>query len=227
MKKLLFSIIFVYFVVVFMIHFIPAFGNVSTDNNVGLIWERTNLPNTVTAVYLLTRVYDTLFEVLLFSLIVVSVGFLLKYEPKSEISEQTVFLTSKVFSGGIMAISIVIFLNVVLRGHIAPGGGFAGGVILASGVVLYGICSNFIKALAHYDVYKIRFFETMSFVAIISIMTMVSVFPDVVLLFTRPPEAYSILSGGIIPLINLLIGFKVYAGSWKLTSEFVVRRGTL
>ena len=227
MKKILFSIVFVYFVVIFMIHMIPALGTAVTDNNVRLIWERADLPNTVTAVYLLTRVYDTVFEVVLFSLIVVSVGFLLKYEPKSEISEQTVFLTARVFSGGIMAISIVIFLNVVLRGHITPGGGFAGGVILASGVVLYGICSNFIKALEHYDILKIKLFETLSFVTVISVMTMVSVFPDVVLFFTNPPEAYSILSGGIIPLINLLIGFKVYAGSWKLASEFVVRRGTL
>ncbi|MFO7881286.1 MAG: MnhB domain-containing protein [Kosmotogaceae bacterium] len=227
MKKILFSIIFAYFVVVFMFHMIPALGTIEADSSASLIWERTNLPNTVTAVYLLTRVYDTVFEVLLFSLIVVAVGFLLKYEPKSEISEQTVFLTARVFSGGIMAISIVIFLNVVLRGHITPGGGFAGGVILASGVVLYGICSNFIRALAHYDFFNIKFFETISFVTVISIMTMVSVFPNIVLFFTSPGEPKTILSGGIIPLMNLLIGFKVYAGSWKLASEFVVRRGTL
>ncbi len=227
MKKLLFSIVFAYFVVIFMFHMIPALGNAASDSNVSSIWERTNLPNTVTAVYLLTRVYDTVFEVLLFSLIVVSVGFLLEYEPKSEISEQTVFLTARVFSGGIMAISIVIFLNVVLRGHITPGGGFAGGVILASGVVLYGICSNFIRALAHYDIFKIKFFETISFVTVISIMTIVSVFPNIVLFFTNPGGANSILSGGIMPVMNLLIGFKVYAGSWRLASEFVVRRGTL
>lgn len=227
MKKILFSIIFVYFVVIFMFHMIPVLGTTEARSSVSLIWERTNLPNTVTAVYLLTRVYDTVFEVLLFSLIVVSVGFLLEYEPRSEISEQTVFLTARVFSGGIMAISIVIFLNVVLRGHITPGGGFAGGVILASGVVLYGICSNFIRALAHYDIFKIKFFETVSFVTVISIMTMVSVFPNIALFFNNTGGTNSILSGGIIPLMNLLIGFKVYAGSWRLASEFVVRRGTL
>ncbi|MBO8166744.1 MAG: sodium:proton antiporter [Thermotogae bacterium] len=197
------------------------------QSKINTLVEKVKIPNTVTAVYLRSRVYDTLFEVIVFSVGVLGVTIMLKAEPRSELSEQTIFGTAQVYSSGIMAISVTIFLYVVLNGHISPGGGFAGGVILASSVVLYGVSSSFIKALSHYEKLRMKILENIALVIILSLMTMGLSFPNFTFGLNEAQSYGSILSGGVIPLINLLIGLKVYAGAWKMASEFVVRRGTL
>ncbi|AKI96796.1 MnhB domain-containing protein [Kosmotoga pacifica] len=220
-------VVYIFALLIFQIDFLIAGAVEMVEGKIETLVEKVRIPNAVTTVYLQSRVYDTLFEVIVFSVAVVGVTSMLKSEPRSEISEQTVFGTAEVYSSGIVAISITVFLYVVLNGHLSPGGGFAGGVILASSIILYGVSSNFIKALSHYENMRVKIVENLALIIILSIMTMCVTFPDFVLSINENQSYGSILSGGVIPLVNLLIGIKVYAGSWKMASEFVVRRGTL
>ncbi|MDI3523434.1 MULTISPECIES: MnhB domain-containing protein [unclassified Kosmotoga] len=220
-------VVYIFTLFIFQIDFSATKAAEAVEGKIETLVEKVRIPNTVTSVYLQSRVYDTLFEVLVFSVAVVGVTSMLKSEPKSEISEQTVFGTAEVYSSGIVAISITVFLYVVLNGHLSPGGGFAGGVILASSIVLYGVSSNFIRALSHYENMRVKIIENLALIITLSIMTMSVTFPDFILAINEKQSYGSILSGGVIPLVNLLVGIKVYAGSWKMTSEFVVRRGTL
>lgn len=215
---------YVFALLLLQIDFTPAS---KPEAKITALIEKVKVPNTVTAVYLQSRAYDTLFEVIVFSVGVLGVTIMLKAEPRSELSEQTVFGTAQVYSSGILAISVTLFLYVVLNGHISPGGGFAGGVILAGSVVLYGVSSSFIKALSHYEKLRMRILENIALVATLSLMTMGFSFPSFSFKLSEMQNFGSILSGGVIPLLNLFIGLKVYAGSWKMASEFVVRRGTL
>lgn len=191
------------------------------------IIERTNIPNTVTAIYLETRLYDTIFEVIVFSITALGVTTLFSSLPRSAEGSQQVFGSVTVYSGGLAALSVTLFLYVVLEGHISPGGGFVGGVVLATGIVTYGLTSNFAKANSHYDRFKIKIMENASLLIIFSLVSFIVFFPETHARLLASGEFGEVLSGGLIPVLNILIGIKVYAGAWKMSSEFINRRGTL
>lgn len=191
------------------------------------IVDRTNIPNAVTAVYLEARLFDTVFEIIVYSLTAMGVTMLLGSLPLRTDEPQQVFQTVTVFSGGLAAISITLFLYVVLNGHVSPGGGFSGGVILATGIVTYALTSDFRKATRHYDILRMRPLENASLILIFSVSTLVILFPEFHSSLLARGSFGATISGGLIPLLNLFIGIKVYAGAWKMASEFIHRRGTL
>jgi multicomponent Na+:H+ antiporter subunit B len=192
-----------------------------------VIIGRTNIPNAVTAVYLETRLYDTIFEVIVFSITALGVTTLFSSLSRSDEGSQQVFGSVTVYSGGLAALSITLFLYLVLEGHISPGGGFVGGVVLATGIVTYGLTSNFAKANSHYDRFKIKMLENASLITIFSLASFIILFPEMHARLLAGGEFGEVLSGGLIPVLNILIGIKVYAGAWKMSSEFINRRGTL
>jgi multicomponent Na+:H+ antiporter subunit B len=192
-----------------------------------VIIGRTNIPNAVTAVYLETRLYDTIFEVIVFSITALGVTTLFSSLSRSDEGSQQVFGSVTVYSGGLAALSITLFLYLVLEGHISPGGGFVGGVVLATGIVTYGLTSNFAKANSHYDRFKIKMLENASLIIIFSLVSFIILFPEMHARLLAGGEFGEVLSGGLIPVLNILIGIKVYAGAWKMSSEFINRRGTL
>lgn len=192
-----------------------------------VIIGRTNIPNAVTAVYLETRLYDTIFEVIVFSITALGVTTLFSSLPRSDEGSQQVFGSVTVYSGGLAALSITLFLYLVLEGHISPGGGFVGGVVLATGIVTYGLTSNFAKANSHYDRFKIKMLENASLIIIFSLASFIILFPEMHARLLAEGEFGEVISGGLIPVLNILIGIKVYAGAWKMSSEFINRRGTL
>jgi multicomponent Na+:H+ antiporter subunit B len=192
-----------------------------------VIIGRTNIPNAVTAVYLETRLYDTIFEVIVFSITALGVTTLFSSLSRSDEGSQQVFGSVTVYSGGLAALSITLFLYLVLEGHISPGGGFVGGVVLATGIVTYGLTSNFAKANSHYDRFKIKMLENASLIIIFSLASFIILFPEMHARLLAGGEFGEVLSGGLIPVLNILIGIKVYAGAWKMSSEFINRRGTL
>ena len=191
------------------------------------IVERVNVPNAVTSVYLETRLYDTIFEIIVFTITALGVAALLASLPVNIDEGQQVFGTVTVYSGGLAALSITLFLYVVINGHITPGGGFVGGVVLATGVITYGLTSSFKKASLHYDMLKIGVFEKISFVLIFALSTLIILLPETHSQLLSEAGFGSTFSGGFIPILNILIGIKVYAGAWKMSSEFISRRGTL
>ncbi|PVD15419.1 sodium:proton antiporter [Mesotoga sp. Brook.08.105.5.1] len=191
------------------------------------IVERVNVPNAVTSVYLEARLYDTIFEIIVFTVTALGVAALLASLPVNIDEGQQVFGTVTVYSGGLAALSITLFLYVVINGHITPGGGFVGGVVLATGVITYGLTSSFKKASLHYDMLKIGVFEKISFVLIFALSTLIILLPETHSQLLSEAGFGSTFSGGFIPILNILIGIKVYAGAWKMSSEFISRRGTL
>ena len=226
MKKIIAVIIIVYIVV--LSFFLIGFGKPNNANeNIANLVERVNIPNTITAVYLETRVYDTIFEVILFSLAAVGVNFILKEEKVHSLKKQTLIATSHVYSIFLSATSISLFLYIVLYGHLSPGGGFGGGVVLASGIVLYAISANYNKTNKVINKYRIEDISNLSLLIIITIMMYSVLFGDFLGQVSRNQEFGSLFSGALIPLLNLLIGFKVFAGSWKMSNDFIKRRGTL
>jgi len=211
--------------------FLTVLVSIDTDKSIAdpvkAIVERTNVPNSVTAVYLETRLYDTVFEIIVFSITAIGVATLLGSLARAPHENQSVFHSVTVYSGGLAALSITLFLYVVLNGHVSPGGGFVGGVVLATGVVTYGLTSDFKRASSHYDRLRIKQLESASLLVIFALSTLIMLFPGMHSRLLASGTFGSTLSGGLIPILNILVGIKVYAGAWKMSGEFISRRGTL
>ncbi|MFP4031049.1 MAG: MnhB domain-containing protein, partial [Desulfococcaceae bacterium] len=90
--------------------------------------RETGVPNTVTGVLLRNRLYDTIFEVIVFTVAVLGVTHYLSREPPEEsvhhFSDDTVVILARFAA----IIAGMVALELSIRGHLGPGGGFAAGV---------------------------------------------------------------------------------------------------
>ncbi len=108
-------------------------------------------------------------------------------------------------------------IYIVLHGHISPGGGFAGGVIIALSLFLlmlaFGKDIAFKKIPAELD----SFFETLGALMFLSIALMgFSKGYFFANFFTSKGNPFTLFSAGIIPLANIAICFKVGAGIFAI-----------
>ena len=116
-------------------------------------------------------------------------------------------------------VKVLIFLfgiNIILFGHLTPGGGFAGGVILAASYVLLMLA--FGREFAEENLSlpfasKLDCAGALAF-AVIAILGLVlgsSFFFNFLYQKYLPGEALHLVSAGTIPLSNIAIGLKVGA----------------
>ncbi len=177
------------------------------------------VPNVVTSVIVTYRGLDTLGEVTVLFLATVGVGLILKGKKEDRIkisASELLETTSSVLVAMIMVLGIYIFTH----GHLTPGGGFQGGVVIASGFLLL-LLSNVSLKMNHSIMH---FVESLSGVAYVAIgvagivLTVGFLNPEVLPL----GKFGNLLSAGAVPVIYSLIGIKV--GS-ELTSILVTMGG--
>jgi multicomponent Na+:H+ antiporter subunit B len=97
--------------------------------------EKVNAPNIVTAIVVTYRGLDTLGEVTVLFLTAAIIAFFLK---KQSI-ERNLRLNSEIFKTAasvLFPIVIMLGIYIFMNGHLTPGGGFQGGAVIASGVIL-------------------------------------------------------------------------------------------
>jgi len=116
-------------------------------------------------------------------------------------------------------VKVLIFLfgiYIIVFGHLTPGGGFAGGVILASSYVLLMLAfgREFVEknlsrtAASRFDCLGAFLFIL---IAILGLIFGGSFFVNFLYQKYLPGEALNLISAGTIPLSNLAIGLKVGA----------------
>lgn len=170
-----------------------------------------NMPNTVTAVVVSYRGLDTLGEVTVLFLATAGVGFLLS---RKRLKEGRKRQGSEFLQTGAAFLSplIVIFgIYIFTHGHLSPGGGFQGGVVIASAILLMvmaNVSFRFSHALLHFS-------ESLSGLGYVVmgllglVLIGVSSFLDPRYL---PGGVYlSLFSSGAVPVIYSFIGIKVGA----------------
>lgn len=98
-------------------------------------------------------------------------------------------------------------------GHLSPGGGFQGGVVLASGVTLLCLSRGVESALRTFPIGRMSLAESLAFLAILAI-GIVGILLGRHFLGNFLPlgEAGEVPSAGFIFFLNLLIGLKVGVG---------------
>jgi len=107
---------------------------------------------------------------------------------------------------------------VVLHGHLTPGGGFAGGVIVAASFVLMSLAFGSVEDSERSSYRFSSFFESLGGLSFILIGLFGYFAGHAFLnnLWHAVGQPLRLVSAGIIPLANIAIGIKVGAGLWAI-----------
>ena len=184
--------------------------------------QESGVSNVVSGIIFRNRLYDTVFEVVVFTIAIMGVKFLLADEtPASEIYQFT-DSPSIVLARLGATIAALISIELALRGHLSPGGGFAAGVAGGTAIGLVAITSRPEWMAAIYKRWNAASWEKLSVLIFIAIALLT--FVGVELPHGNHGE---LLSGGWIPLLNILVAIKVALGSWAAILTFIRYRGLL
>ena len=170
-----------------------------------------SVANTVTSIVVSFRGFDTLGEVTVLFLAASALGSIL-YKRRHEYEERVVlFPSSRIVQAGsklLFPAIILLGVYVFIHGHLSPGGGFQGGTIIATGFLLmllaykdYHVSHNVLSVV---ESMAGILFVTFGFLGFIGGGTFLENFLPV-------GELGDLFSGGVVPIIYILVGFKVGA----------------
>ena len=180
----------------------------------------TGAVNTVSSIYLGYRAMDTLGETLVLLVSITgAMGILINLGRESEEEEAVSFSLApekrptnaqrthllEVVSSKLGPVVLLFGFYVMLYGHISPGGGFQGGVIVASAIVFLALGTETQTKLTNTNV--LGRIEALSFLVLIVAATSGVFFESG--FFGNPIKSGSSLSANFIILLNIIIGLKV------------------
>jgi len=172
--------------------------------------QEVGAPNLVTSVVVTYRGLDTLGEVTILFLTAAIVGLLFKRE--SESATEDIYGTSEILlSAGKILVPMLILVGVYIfiNGHLTPGGGFQGGAVLASALVLAALTFSNIS-VKHKVLEIVESFSGITFV-------LLGIFGIILAGGFLDNKIFSLgtfghlFSAGAIPIIYSLVGLKVGA----------------
>lgn len=180
------------------------------------------IPNAVTVIILRNRLYDTIFEVVVFTIAIMGAYFLLSDERPSCAIYHFTDKPSIVLARLGATIAALVSIELAIRGHLSPGGGFAAGVAGGTAIGLIAITSSPEWMQAIYERWHAAKWEKVSVLIfiILSVMTLIG-------LELPQGQMGALVSGGVIPLLNILVAVKVALGSWAVVLVFIRYRGLL
>jgi multicomponent Na+:H+ antiporter subunit B len=189
---------------------------------VDAVLQDSGVPNVVSGIILRNRLYDTIFEVIVFTIAIMGANFLLANErPLSKVyqfTDRSSILLARLGA----TISALVGIELAIRGHLSPGGGFAAGVAGGTAIGLVAMTSSTEWMQAIYKRWQVATWEKVSVLVfiVLSVMTLAGVeLPH--------GEVGELLSGGIVPILNILVAIKVALGSWAVVLIFMRYRGLL
>ena len=189
---------------------------------VDTIVRESGVVNTVSGILFRNRLYDTVFEVVVFSISVMGVRFLMIDECPAGDIRQFDDKPSVVLARLGATISALIGIELAIRGHLSPGGGFAAGVAGGTAIGLVAITAPTQWMEDIYQRWQASKWEKVSVLIFIGISLLAWIG------ISLPQGSLgTLLSGGWIPLLNVLVAIKVALGSWAVVLLFVRYRGLL
>jgi multicomponent Na+:H+ antiporter subunit B len=196
-----------------------AFGRKYFELN-GFI--ETGSKNLVSAIYLDYRLFDSIFEA---GILLIAVSGII-WISRHDLTEKNVeFMIDRfktpdlfiTFSRLVFPLMLMFGFYVIINGHLSPGGGFQGGAIVATGIlILYyinGDRDTNIKTIV--TVEKIVYFLII-IVALVSVFTRGEVFTNF-----APISSGTAIQSIYLVILNVLIGFKVALGLWTIFTAFL------
>jgi multicomponent Na+:H+ antiporter subunit B len=119
-------------------------------------------------------------------------------------------------------IAALVSIELAIRGHLSPGGGFAAGVAGGTAIGLIAITSSSQWMEEIYKKWNAATWEKVSVLVFILLAI-------ITLMGWELPQGDlgTLFSGGVIPLLNILVAIKVALGSWAVILLFIRYRGLL
>ncbi|BAU13656.1 Na+/H+ antiporter MnhB subunit-related protein [Leptolyngbya sp. NIES-3755] len=189
---------------------------------VDAVLKDSGVPNVVSGIILRNRLYDTIFEVIVFTIAIMGASYLLANErPLSQVrqfTDETSILLARLGA----TISALVGVELAIRGHLSPGGGFAAGVAGGTAIGLVAMTSSPEWMQQVYQRWKAATWEKVSVLVfiVLSIVTLAG--------YELPHgQLGELFSGGILPILNILVAIKVALGSWAVILVFIRYRGLL
>ena len=215
LKKLILPLCFTVFLFALFVYFIPgnAVNTYVKDIYLSRFVQDVGGENAVTAVYLGYRMYDTLFEALMLLVSVMGVAHMSWYSDDAadehlggvSKSDKVTIYTIRMVCPAILVFGVYLILN----GHLSPGGGFQGGVAVAT----FFICRYLIHHINDISFKKMMIMEKLTFVAIV----LFAVFFILLGIYTYFPE----MRTAYLMMMNTLIGMKVACGFIVLFYRYI------
>ncbi len=184
--------------------------------------QDSGVPNAVSGIIFRNRLYDTIFEVIVFTIAIMGAHFLLANERPFPRIHQFTDQPSIVLAQLGATISAIVGVELAIRGHLSPGGGFAAGVAGGTAIALVAITSSSERMESIYRRWRAATWEK------ISVLLFIALAVVTLMGFELPHgELGALLSGGVMPLLNILVAIKVALGSWAVILVFIRYRGLL
>ncbi len=218
-RIILLGIVLLVIVIAAFVLNIPEFAYYGRHNETSLHYvtegvNDTGAVNLVTAILFDYRGFDTLGEAIVLFCVATAISMLFasRTPPKKSVGLSVLARAASLFYSPCV---IIFGIYIIIHGHLSPGGGFQGGVILASVVLIHLVVFGEHTVAKYLDYKKLAIIESISLLLFIGIglipiftgntflTNLASVFPQGV-----PGELYS---AGNISLLNIATGSKVAA----------------
>ncbi|WP_066424224.1 Na(+)/H(+) antiporter subunit B [Anabaena sp. 4-3] len=194
----------------------------SLPSIVELVVQDSGVPNAVSGIIFRNRLYDTIFEVIVFTIAILGVKFLLSNENPSctiyHFTDQPSIMLARLGA----TITAIVSIELAIRGHLSPGGGFAAGVAGGTAIGLVAITSSYQWMQEIYKRWHAATWEKVSVLLfiVLAVITLVGIeLPH--------GELGALFSGGVLPILNIIVAIKVALGSWAVVLIFIHYRGLL
>ena len=198
--------------------------NIPRDTNeiVGYLTTIAVIPNSVTAVILGSRLFDTIGEVVVFTIAGLGVKILLAHEKSESVLlgiQDPVIISLLDF---VALLSGFLAVELAIRGHVSPGGGFAAGVAGATAVTLLMVTGRMKLIEAYYSNVNAIVVEKLAVVIfiLVAMMSFASIIYPESIFANIPQNVY-------IPVLNITAGIKVTIGAWSVIRLFINKRGIM
>jgi multicomponent Na+:H+ antiporter subunit B len=214
---------------------LPKFGSARASLGTSLdqlaVTQR-HITDAVTAVNFDYRGFDTLGEEFIFFAAALGITLILRQQPGERPGHVADHATGRavpptsdavrVTGLGLTPPTVVFGLYVIAHGHLTPGGGFQGGVILATAVLLVYLAGEYEDLHGLYTETALERAEAIGAGGYIALglvgVAAGGAFLENVLPFGRTGRVFS---AGIVPLINLTVGLEIMAGLVLLLTSFL------
>ncbi len=209
-------------------HYRGPYGDVLSRVSV----PQRHITDVVTAVNFDYRGFDTLGEEFIFFAAVLGVALILRRQAGEGAGHAADYATGRavpptsdavrVLGLGLTAPTVLFGIYVIAHGHLTPGGGFQGGVVLATGVLLIYLAGEFDDLHGLYTEAALERAEAVGAGGFIAI-GMLGVLAGTSFLHNGLPlgATGTVFSAGTVPLINLTVGIEIAAGLVLLLTTFL------
>jgi multicomponent Na+:H+ antiporter subunit B len=174
--------------------------------------QELGAPNVITGILLTFRAFDTLGEVAVLFMVAAGVGLVLSAGGKRTEAAQEHKAASELVQNGADILLPLIFIfaaYIIMNGHLSAGGGFQGGAVIASGVMLLLLAKPATQLAQDF----LSFSESLAGVLFVLVgvagLILAGGFLDNRVLPLGQFGAF--FSAGAIPVISILLGIKVGA----------------